>query len=185
MAVTGIFYVNFADIRDSENAYSTIKTYRREWNVQYILPKQFALKFHPEKLRFSSVSNYEGQVLVKAKHVGLPQHFDAVAIGHRIKEALEQYGCIIAFDLDMVKASVASYRVEFSNVNTIDTLSRLNDPVFAVGFPLRKPGTCRWLTHTDVYLEHSFLPARPGMPNSTPLKIAWSSYYRTGDELGK
>lgn len=109
-----------------------MKMYRREWNVQYILPKQFAQKFHPENLRFSPVSKYEGQVLVKAKYVGLPQHFDAVAIGHRVKEALEQYGCIIAFELDMVKASVATYRVEFSNINTIDTLSRLKDSVFAV-----------------------------------------------------
>lgn len=111
-----------------------MRTYRREWNVQYILPKQFSQKFHPEVLRFSPVSNYEGQVLVKAKYEGLPQHFDAVAIGHRVKEALEQYGCIVAFELGTVKASIATYRLEFSNANIIDALSRLKDPIFAVSF---------------------------------------------------
>lgn len=159
LAVTGLFYVRFADLRDSGKAYSTIKTYRHEWNVQYILPHQFALKFHPEKFRFSPVSMYEGQVLVKAEYAGLPQHFDAVATGHRIKEALEKYDCVIAFESGMVKDSVAAYRAEYSNVNAIDNiLSRLNGSKSAVSFP-PKPGTCRWLTHTDVYLEHSSLPA--------------------------
>lgn len=117
-----------------------MRTYRREWHVQYILPQEFAQKFHPEKLRFSPVSKYEGQVLVKAKYIGLPQHFDAAAIGHRVKEALEQYGCIVAFELDTVKASVATYRIEFSNANTIDILSRLKDPFFAVSSPPPQTG---------------------------------------------
>lgn len=133
LAVTGLFFVRFADIRDSDKAYSTIKAHRREWNVQYILPKQFASKFHPEKLRLFPVSKYEGQVLVKAEYAGLPQFFDAVATGHRIKEALEKYGCVIAFQTAMVKDSVAAYRAEYCNVNTIDNaLSRLNGSCFAV-----------------------------------------------------
>lgn len=138
LAVTGLFYVRFADIRDSDKAYSIIKTYRREWDVRYILPEQFALKFHPEKFRFSPVSNYEGQVLMKAEYAGLPQHFDAVAIGHRIKEAVEKYGSIVAFESGMVKASVAAYRAEYSSVNTIkNALSRLNGSSFAVRFSYR------------------------------------------------
>ena len=95
LAVTGLFYVRFADLRDSDKAYSTIKTYRREWDVRYILPKHFAQKFHPEKLRSSPVSKYEGQVQVIAEYGGLPQHFDAVAVGHHLKVALEKYGCIV------------------------------------------------------------------------------------------
>lgn len=141
LAVTGLFYVRFADIIDSDKAYSTIKAHRREWDVQYILPKQFALKFDPEKLRFFPVSKYEGQVLVKAEYAGLPQCFDAVATGHRIKEALEKFGCIIAFELGMVKESVAAYRAEYSNVNTINNaLSRLNGSNFAVRHPVPKVG---------------------------------------------
>ena len=136
LAVTGLFYVRFADIRDSDKAYSTIKAHRCEWNVQYILPKYFASKFHPEKSRFSPVSKYEGQVLVIAEYAGLPQFFDAVATGHRIKEALEKYGCITAFEMGMVKDSVAAYRAEYSDVNTIDNaLSRLYGSCFAVRFP--------------------------------------------------
>ena len=136
LAVTGLFYVKFADIRDSDKAYSTIRAHRREWNVQYILPKQFASKFHPEKLRLFPVSKYEGQVLVKAEYAGLPQFFDAVAIGHHIKEALEKYGCVIAFQMGMVKDSVAAYRAEYCNVNTIDkALSLLNGSCFAVRIP--------------------------------------------------
>ena len=75
-------------------------------------------------------------MLVKAEYVGLPQHFDAVAIGHRIKAALENYGDIIAFESGMVKASVAAYRAEYSNINSIDNaLSRLNGSNFAVRSP--------------------------------------------------
>ena len=136
LAVSGLFYVRFADIRDSDKAYHTMATYRREWNVQYISPEQFALKFYPEKLRFTPVSQYEGQVMVNADFVGLPQEFDVVAIGHGIKDALEKYGCVAAFEQTMVKASAATYRVEFSNVNTIDNiLSRLDGRKFAVRFP--------------------------------------------------
>lgn len=135
LAVTGLFYVRFADIRDSDNAYSTIKTRHREWDVQFILPKHFAQKFHPEKFRFPSVSKYEGQILVKAEYAGLPQHFDAVAIGYHIKQALEKYGFITAFELGLVKDSVAAYRAEYSNVNDIDnTLSHLNGSIIAVSF---------------------------------------------------
>ena len=135
LAVTGLFYVRFADIRDSDKAYSTIKTHRREWNVQYILPKQFASKFHPARLRFSPVSKYEGQVLVRAEYRGPPHFFDALATGRRIKEALEGYGYVIAFQMGMVNDSVAAYRAEYSNVNTIDNaLSRLNGSYFAVRF---------------------------------------------------
>ncbi|CAF9939273.1 MAG: hypothetical protein ALECFALPRED_008058 [Alectoria fallacina] len=133
LAVTGLFYVRFADIRDSDNAYSTIKTRHREWDVQFILPKHFAQKFHPEKFRFPSVSKYEGQILVKAEYAGLPQHFDAVAIGYHIKQALEKYGFITAFELGLVKDSVAAYRAEYSNVNDIDnTLSHLNGSIIAM-----------------------------------------------------
>ena len=136
LAVTGLFYVRFADIRDSDKAYLTIQTHRREWNVQYILPKQFASKFHPEKLRLSPVSKYEGQVLVTAEYAGLPQFFDALATGHRIKETLEEYGYVTAFQMGMVTDSVAAYRAEYSNVNTIDNaLSRLNGSYLAVRIP--------------------------------------------------
>ena len=136
LAVTGLFYVRFADIRDSDKAYLTIQTHRREWNVQYILPKQFASKFHPEKLQLTPVSEFEGQVLVTAEHAGLPQCFDALATGYRIKESLEEYGCVTAFQMGMVKDSVAAYRAEYSNVNTIDNaLSRLNGSYLAVRIP--------------------------------------------------
>ena len=136
LAVTGLFYVRFADIRDSDKAYLTIQTHRREWNVQYILPKQFASKFHPEKLRLSPVSKYEGQVLVTAEYAGLPQCFDALVTGHLIKETLEDYGHVIAFQMGMVTDSVAAYRAEYSNVNTVDNaLSRLNGSHLAVRIP--------------------------------------------------
>ena len=136
LAVTGLFYVRFADTRDSDEAYSTLKTHRREWNVQYILPRHFASKFHPEKLRLSPVSKYEGQVLVTAEYAGLPQFFDAFTTGHRIKEALEEYGYVAAFQMSIVKDSVAAYRAEYSNVNTIDNaLSRLNGSYLAVRIP--------------------------------------------------
>lgn len=138
--MTGLFYVRFADIRDSDKAYGVITTFRGDWNVQYISPQQFAAKFHPEKFQLSPMSMYEGQVLVKAKYAGLPQHFDAVATGHRIKEALENYGSIVAFEQGMVKDSVAAYRAEYSNVNTIDiSLSRLNGLNLAVSLA-PKPG---------------------------------------------
>lgn len=133
LAVTGLFYVRFADIRDSDKAYLTIRTHRREWNVQYILPKQFALKFHPEKLRLSPVSEYEGQVLVRAEYTGVSKFFDAVTAGHRIKEELDKFGDVIAFQMGVVKDSVAAYRAEYSNVNTVDNaVSRLNGSCFAV-----------------------------------------------------
>ena len=81
---------------------------------------------------------YEGQVLVKAKYAGLPQHFDAVTTGHRIKEALGRYGSLVAFEQGVVKDSVAAYRAEYSNIDTVDiSLSRLNGSSLAVSsFPL-------------------------------------------------
>ena len=138
LAVTGLFYVRFGDIGDTDKAYSTIKAYRREWDVRYILPEQFALKSRPEKFRSSPVSNYEGQVLVKAEYTGPPQHFDAVAIGHRVKEAIENFGCIVAFESFRVKAMVATYRAEYSSVNTTENaFSRLSGSGFAVRFSSR------------------------------------------------
>ena len=138
LAVTGLFYVRFGDIGDSDKAYSTIKAYRREWDVRYIFPQQFALKSRPEKFRSSPVSNYEGQVLVKAEYTGYPKNFDAVAIGHLVREAIEEVGCIVAFESCMVKAMVATYRAEYSSVNTTENaLSRLNGLGLAVRFSSR------------------------------------------------
>ena len=133
LATKARFYLRFADIRDSDKAHQVISTYHREWDVQYMPPKEFAMKLNPEKFRFSPVSNHEGQVVVKVKYAGLPQHFDAVAMGYRIKEALEKYGHIIAFEQRKAMASVAAYLAEYSNVNTIDNaLSRLNGSSFRV-----------------------------------------------------
>ena len=138
LAVTGLFYVRFADIRDSDKAYSILKTNRRDWEVEYILPNQFMVKFNPEKLHFSPVSKYEGQILVEAEFAGLPHFFDTVAIGHQVKGALEKYGCIIAFEMGMVKESVSAYRAEYSNVNaTNNAVLRLNGSSLAVIFPPR------------------------------------------------
>ena len=138
LAVTGLFYVRFGDIGDSDRAYSAIKAFRRDWDVQYILPQQFALKSRPEKFRSSPVSNYEGQVLVKAEYTGPPHNFNAVAIGHDVRKVIEEFGCIVAFESCTVKAMVATYRAEYSSVNTTENaLSRLNGSSFAVRFSSR------------------------------------------------
>ena len=96
------------------------------------------MKFNPEKFHSSAVSKYEGQVLVKTEFAGLPHFLDTIAIGHQVKGALEKYGCIIAFEMGMVKDSVSAYRAEYSNVNAIDNaVVRLNGSSLAVIFPPR------------------------------------------------
>ena len=138
LAVTGLFYLRFADIRDSDKAYSILRTNRGKWDIQYILPNEFMVKFNPKGCHFSPVSKYEGQVLVKAEFAGLPHFFDTVAVGHRVKEALEKYGCVIAFEMGVIKESVSAYRAEYSNINaTNNAVLRLNGSSLAVIFPPR------------------------------------------------
>ena len=75
---------------------------------------------------------------MKAQYTGSPRKFDAVNIGHLVRKAIEEVGCIIAFESCTVKAMVATYRAEYSSVNTVENaLSRLNGLGLAVRFSSR------------------------------------------------
>lgn len=67
------------------------------------------------------MSVYEGQVVVKAEHAGPRERFDVRSIGHLIKEILENYGDIMAFELNLAEPPVVAVRAEFFDTGSADS----------------------------------------------------------------
>lgn len=109
---SGIIYLGFTDVRDSEEALKKAKKLRPEWTTQYLPPNQFSLKSEPENACFVSV--YEGQVMVRAHYGGQSQHFNAGTIRQLVKELLDNYGDIKVFrKLETAEPPIVDFHAEF------------------------------------------------------------------------
>ena len=137
LASAGIFYLKFSDIRDADKAYAKVESIREKWNAQHIGAKQFAVKHQPECLKYLPISMFEGQILVTAHFAGPRQRFDAGSIGHLIKELLENYGDVMAYEVGIVRAPTATYRAEYYNATVVDNaLANLNGFKIGVSYCL-------------------------------------------------
>lgn len=127
LVLTSTVYVKFSDIRDADKAYSKIEQLKREWSVSRMTPSRYTVTSHQlENLNYS-VSKYEGQVLVKVEFVEPLQRFDAGSMGLLIKELLEKFGDLTAYERGMIKVPVAAYRAEYCNIMAVDdALENLN-----------------------------------------------------------
>ena len=127
LAAAGTVYVKFADIRDADKIYSKAQTAHEKWSVRHIGPRHFVMKYQPESLKYTPVSMYEGQVLITADFAGPRQRFDAGSIGFLIKELLQNYGDVMAYEVGMIRMPVATYRAEYYDVTAVqNALSNLN-----------------------------------------------------------
>ena len=85
------------------------------------------LKYQPESLKYSPLSLYGGQVIIKADFTGPRQRFDPGTIGHLIKELLENYGELMGFEAGVMSLTIATYRAEFYDIAAADSaLAYLN-----------------------------------------------------------
>ena len=107
----GRIYVNFADLRDTTKAYVKIRSVRATWDIQYLAAKHFASKLRPE--RFMHTLMCEGQVIVRADFSGPRQRFDSGTIGHLIKELLENYGEVMAYESGIAELPMVAFRAEY------------------------------------------------------------------------
>ena len=118
---TGSILVHFSDIRDAHKAYSKAQATRHDWQIQYTAATDFARERLTGNASHVPVSVYEGQVVVKAEHAGPRERFDVRSIGHLIKEILENYGDIMAFELNLAEPPVVAVRAEFFDTGSADS----------------------------------------------------------------
>lgn len=111
---SGTIYVNFTDIRDTTKAYVKIRSVRATWNAQYLPAKLFTSKLRPDTFLYTLLC--EGQVIVKADFSGPRQRFDSGTIGHLVKELLENYGEVMAYESGMAEPPLAAFRAEYYDV---------------------------------------------------------------------
>ena len=113
LLVTSV-YVSFGDIRDSLGAYKKVKESRAGWKVEFIAT---AVYYTRQNYVLPAIV-FEAQVLVKALYGGPIEQFDSNGIGVVVKELLENYGEVMAMDTVEDPLPIASFRVEFYNINT-------------------------------------------------------------------
>ncbi len=116
----GIVYVRFADIRDSDKAWITIRDVRPTWSVQHISAPQFALKHQVANPQTPFLSRFEAQILVTANSLGANQRIEVGKFGSSVKDRLEMYGTITAYEISMTKVSIPVFRAEYCNVDAVN-----------------------------------------------------------------
>ena len=136
LALHGRIYVKFADIRDADKVFSTVQHRDASWIVQHIGPGQFVVNDRPEGLQPSPDSIHEGQILVKAEYLGMPQRFDSNKIGCTVLGVLKRYGDVMAFCVESAEAYVATFRAEYYDIHaTSQALANIDGVKIAVGLP--------------------------------------------------
>ena len=122
-------YITFTDIREAFKASSHIANVRDGWDVSILSTARLATKELPQGLLKSGASLYDGQIIVKADFSGPYQRFDAPSIRHLVRELLENYGEIMAYEADIVCPPVVMFRVEY-----YDSVAANNAVVHLNGF---------------------------------------------------
>lgn len=123
----GSIFVNFTDIRDAQKAYAKVQSVHGDWSVQYIVGTKPGIKNQQESLKYAPLSVYAGQVVIKTDYTGPNQRFGPGTVGHLVKELLENYGELMAFETSMKNLPIATYRAEFYDTAATDSaLAYLN-----------------------------------------------------------
>ena len=155
----GTIYLKFGDLGEAEAAYCAAKAHRPFWNIRYISPKHFALKLQLGSSNCSSVSTYEGQVLVVAKYDSMHEPLDVGTVAEHVKQFLGNFGWLLSFRLIKNDNIASTYRAEYYNASAVHDALNVNG--FKICVSSDPPsGTCSELTHTGVHLDNIFLRAR-------------------------
>ena len=155
----GTIYLKFRDLRDAEAAYCTANACRPYWDIRYISPAHFALKLPTGSSKSSSVSLYEGQILVVAKYDNINEPLDVGAVAGHAKQFLANFGGLMSFRLIKNDEIASTYQAEYYNASVVHDALKVNG--FKICVSSDPPsGTCSELTHTGVHLNYILLRAR-------------------------
>ncbi|KAL9099875.1 MAG: hypothetical protein Q9163_004681 [Psora crenata] len=120
LALHGTIYVKFTDIRDADKAFSNVQRHEASWAIQHMGPRHFVMKHQPQSLQHSKASIHEGQVLVSASYLGTLQHYDVARVGCNIKDMLQHFGEVMAFNVFLTEPCKATFRAEYYDVNSVE-----------------------------------------------------------------
>ena len=155
----GTIYLKFGDLGDAEAAYCAAKAHRQFWDIRYISPEHFGLKFRLGSPERSSFSLYEGQILVVAKYDNVHEPLDVGVVAGHVKQFLGNFGGLVSFGLIKNDDIASTYRAEYYNASVVHDALQVNG--FKICVSSDPPsGTCSELTHTGVHLDHILLRAR-------------------------
>ncbi|KAG8532028.1 uncharacterized protein KY384_003664 [Bacidia gigantensis] len=129
VTVRGIIYVKFCDIRDADKAFSFVQSHLLGWKVQHISPATFSWKYRAESVGKAQTSNHEGQISVTARYIGTSQQPDKDQIAYDLKEALEDFGQIMAFSVTLPETRKLVFRVEYYNINSANDVMLHSDGI--------------------------------------------------------
>ena len=124
LAIGGVVYVRFGDIRDADSAYSRA----RSGQANHLAPPDFNAKQQHDGRGYAVPSDYEGQVLVTLKYTGHGQHFDEELLKESVIEAISKVGDIMAFRAVTSVDFSSTIRIEFYDIEVArDLILRQDD----------------------------------------------------------
>ena len=121
MATLGRVYVNFLDIRDAYKAVAKAQSSQLQWKFQYISGKFVTNSHQNFSHPFVPLPPYCGQVVIQAEFGGPRSRFNAANIGRLMKDLLENYGELIAYEACQIKHPIVAYRAEYYNINSTES----------------------------------------------------------------
>ncbi|MCJ1396505.1 hypothetical protein MMC18_009396 [Xylographa bjoerkii] len=128
----GFIFVRFSDIRDAEQAYSTLKHTQKDWLMQFVDVKYFVLNYKPQDLAFTS--EFEGQIKVTVLCEGKALPFNPQLIAHLVKEMLGNYGDLMTFNVSAITHPSVTVRAEYYDVEAaMKAVMQLNGFRVSVG----------------------------------------------------
>lgn len=124
LANKGIVDVKFTDIRDAQRAVGILPQFQPQWTVHFINSKEFMRSFRPRKI--TSTSDFEGQVMVTAHCSSPKEAFNSESIAIIVKDLLQEYGDIMAYDTFIASFPTVVIRAEYFDTAAADNAAELN-----------------------------------------------------------
>ena len=118
---TGIVYLNFGDIRDTDKAALKVSHVRPQWHTQCVEPHQFSALFNVGN---PIVSRFEGQIRIAAIFSGPEERFNVANISRDLRKLLQGYGDLMAMSIDDRNPRVVFYRAEFFDTSRVKAAVR-------------------------------------------------------------
>ena len=119
MAIEGCVYLQFGDIRDADEALSTVKMHCPGWKASYIGTRSLVEKFQPTLVEHLPLSLYEGQILVSAIPISKSAEIDPESTGQLIHNLLRQHGDVMLFQFHLMSQTEITYHAEFFNTDAV------------------------------------------------------------------
>jgi hypothetical protein len=116
----GVIYAKFADIRDAQKAFAVLRKTQPGWQTTFCGNKEFIYHFNPEDLHLTT--EFEGQVIVTVT-VSFGADYEAFNIEFlkaSVKDVLQNFGEIKAFDSIPTEIPGLMLRVEFFDASVVE-----------------------------------------------------------------